>query len=158
MKAVGNKKYTARELAEQFGCTVKTVHEHAKKHFGYGENGVTRIFDEAQVTVLLESIKQSKPDNPTLTNLSKGLQGTETTMNLDLQIALAERAEKEAAQRSKDLWKRKALEQEIRAMRAESLLQERETGLEMYQRIAESAGLVMSDRDDIENTYRRRMV
>jgi AraC-like DNA-binding protein len=155
MKAVGNKKYTARELAEQFGCSVKTIHNHANKLFGVGVNGIVRKFDEAQTTLILESIKGVKSQNDTL---KVDLQGTETTMSLDLQIALAERAEKEAAQRSRDLWKRKALEQEIRAMRAEALLQEREAGLEMYQRIAESAGLVMSDRDDIENTYRRRMV
>jgi hypothetical protein len=45
------------------------------------------------------------------------------------------------------LWKRKALEQEARAMRVESLLKERESGLEVGQRIAE--GLVVSDRGDL---------
>jgi regulator of replication initiation timing len=36
------------------------------------------------------------------------------------------------------------------------LLDSRTTGLETIQRIAEAGGLVLSDRDDIESTYRRR--
>jgi transposase-like protein len=35
------------------------------------------------------------------------------------------------------------------------LLEERTKGLEFYQRIAESSGLVKSDRDDLIDTYRR---
>jgi predicted nuclease with TOPRIM domain len=36
------------------------------------------------------------------------------------------------------------------------LLDSRAAGLETYQRMAEAGGLVLSDRDDVEATYRRR--
>jgi hypothetical protein len=88
-------------------------------------------------------------------NLAFEMQGTETEMSLDLQLALTER-------KAHELWKRKALEQEGRAVRAEqqllatqALLAERETGLEMIQRIAEAGGLLVSDREDLLATYRR---
>jgi hypothetical protein len=60
MKAISGKWYTARELAATFGCTVNTIVRHANKLFGESQNGVTRLFDEAQATLLLESIKTVK--------------------------------------------------------------------------------------------------
>jgi transcriptional antiterminator len=152
MKALSGKKFTAKKLAEQFGCTDKTVRNHANRLFGGAKNGVAREFDEAQVTAILESIKadtdKGRPVGDSK-DLEKVLLGTETAMSLDLEIALIER-------KAKELWKRKALEQEARAMRAESLLVDRTSGLEAYQRIAESAGLTISDREDIVALYKRR--
>jgi AmiR/NasT family two-component response regulator len=40
--------------------------------------------------------------------------------------------------------------------RLQWLLEKRSKGMETIQRIAEAGGLLMSDRDDIEATYRRR--
>jgi DNA-binding transcriptional MerR regulator len=57
MKKIGEKKYTARELAEQFGCDKDTIHHHAVKLFGPGESRKIRYFDEAQVTAILDHIK-----------------------------------------------------------------------------------------------------
>ncbi|MDR3302928.1 MAG: hypothetical protein LBS86_00780 [Treponema sp.] len=57
MKAVSGKRYTARELAAQFGCDERTVQRHGNKLFGVAQNGVAREFDEAQVTAILESVK-----------------------------------------------------------------------------------------------------
>jgi DNA-binding transcriptional MerR regulator len=159
VKALSGRKYTAKALAERFGCDVKTIHNHANALFGKAENGKRREFDEAQTTAVLERIKSVKSQNQTL---KVDLQGTETALSLDLQIALAEREAKELAIKAKELWKRKALDQEARAAQAEyrlsvtrELLDKRETGLEAYQRIAESAGLVLSDRDDLYSAYRR---
>jgi DNA-binding transcriptional MerR regulator len=163
MKALRVKKYTARELAAQFGCSLSTIHAHATKIFGAGKNGKRREFDEAQVTAILESIKTQQADNPTARTLQMDLEGTETPLTLDLQIALAEKAEKELAQKTRDLWKRKALAEKARADSAElelckerTLRGARESGLEFYQRAAESAGLVLSDKDDLYSAYRGR--
>ena len=161
---------SARELASQFGCTAKTVHNHANKLFGKAQNGVARTFDEAQVTMLLESVKASGFNsrgnqhraNEEVETLKAGLQGIETELTLDLQIALAEKAEKEAAQKSRDLWKRKAKQNEARAVKADAVLGrltvEHKDVLKanaQLWRIAESAGAITSDREDMLALYRR---
>jgi hypothetical protein len=95
----------------------------------------------------------------------------ETELTLDLQLAYAEKTAKELERKAKDLWRKKAEQNEARAVKAEAaygrevldhaatreLLSERETGLGFYQRIAESAGLAMSDRDDIAALYGRAL-
>jgi hypothetical protein len=60
MKTTSGKQYTARDLATTFGCSVNTITNHANKLFGKGKKGVTRCFDEARATLLLESIKTVK--------------------------------------------------------------------------------------------------
>ena len=104
--------------------------------------------------MILESMKQPVSSG-TVGNLQFQITGTETSQSLDFQLALVER-------KAHELWKRKALEQEGRAVRAEqqllatqTLFAERETGLEMTQRIAEAGGLLVSDREDLLATYRR---
>jgi flagellar motor switch/type III secretory pathway protein FliN len=170
MKTINEKKYTARELAVQFGCAVKTVHNHANKLFGKAQNGVVRTFDEAQVTILLESVKASGFNsrgnqhraNEEVETLKAGLQGTETELTLDLQIALAERAEKEAAQKSRDLWKRKAEQNEARAVKVEAELGRLaveykdvlKANTQLFD-IAVSSGTLTSDREDMLALYRR---
>jgi transposase len=165
-KAVSGKNYTAKELAERFGCDTDTVTKHANALFGRGAGrGKTRYFDEAQTTAILEHIKDAIGTGRKIADSEtseKVIGSTETALSLDLQIALAEREAKELAIKAKELWKRKALDQEARAAQAEyrlsvtrELLDHRETGLEAYQRIAESAGLVLTDRDDLYSAYRR---
>jgi hypothetical protein len=64
MKRISGRKFTAKQLAEQFGCSVQTISSHAVKLFGAAptDNGkaVARLFDEAQVTIILESIKSQE--------------------------------------------------------------------------------------------------
>jgi hypothetical protein len=170
MKTISGKKYTARELAERFGCTARTIQNHANKLFGKEQNGIKRGFDEAQVTVLLESLKVSSAHdkgNQYRSGEEKergkaGLLGIETELTLDLQIALAEKAEKEAAQKSRDLWKKKAEREEARAVKAEATLGrltvEHKDALEantVLWKIAEAGGLITSDREDMLALYRR---
>jgi DNA-binding transcriptional MerR regulator len=82
MKAISDKKYTARELAAQFGCSAKTIANHANKLFGKNAKGVRRYFDEAQVTLILESIK------------SVAQAGGRQTSKTDFKVDLRERAAK----------------------------------------------------------------
>ena len=118
---------------------------------------VYRFPSEAQVTVIVEAMKQKAVNGVgEAAKLASVLQGTETTQSLDFQLALIER-------KAHELWKRKALEQEGRAVRAEqqlqatqNLLDRRTEGLSVIQRIAEAGGCLMSDRDDLLLPYRRR--
>jgi DNA-binding transcriptional MerR regulator len=122
MEALIGKMYTTRELAARFGCSVSTIHKHANKLFGKTRGGSTRYFDGEQVTLLLERIKNSKSDNPTLNKVREGLQGVETELTLDLQIAMAEKAATMAEKSAKELWKRKAEHEEAQAVKAEAAL------------------------------------
>ena len=70
MKTISEKKYTARELAAQFGCSVETIRRHTTKLFGEAQNGVARTFDEVQVTMLLESLKNVKQAGGRITSTS----------------------------------------------------------------------------------------
>jgi hypothetical protein len=157
MKTISEKWYTARELAATFGCSVNTIHNHANKLFGKGRNGVTRHFDEAQTTTLLESIKKSVAERrgAESVDLERSVQGVETELTLDLQIAIAEKA-------AKELWKRKAEQSEARAVKAEAALgrlaMEHQDTLKANTQlwsIAESAGALTTDREDMLALYRR---
>jgi hypothetical protein len=157
MKTISGKQYTARELAARFGCTAKTITNHANKLFGKGKKGVTRSFDEARVTLLLESIKKSVAERrgSESVDLERSVQGVETGLTLDLQIAVAEKA-------AKELWKRKAEQNEARAVKAEAALgrltMEHQDTLKANTQlwsIAESAGAITTDREDTLALYRR---
>jgi hypothetical protein len=64
---VKNQGMTARELAAQFGCTVRTVLSHAKRIFpGKMRNGVKTYFDERETTLILDSVKSVRSQNETL--------------------------------------------------------------------------------------------
>jgi len=163
MKQAIDRRMTVREAAKVLGCNPETVKRHIRELWpNLMQNGVTTYLNEAHITVLLEKIKQGQAyahnvSGGDVAAYKSGIAGIETSQSLDLQLALV-------ARKAHELWKRKALEQEARAVRAElelittkSLLTERETGLSTYQRIAESGGLVLSDRDDLTSAYRGRM-
>jgi hypothetical protein len=155
--------FTAQQLADQFSCSVKTIHNHANFLFGSLEKGFkkARLFNEGQTTAILEHIKKTTEKGRPVGDdkaIEKVLQTQETAQSLDFQLAIIER-------RAHELWKRKALEQESRAVAAEqklqateNLLASREEGLSIIQRIAESEGRLISDRDDLIATYRRRNI
>jgi di/tripeptidase len=146
-------KFTAKQLADRYGCDKDTSHRHANVLFGPGEERKTRYFNEKQATAILESIKKPTSSGRKSTAELKSAV-IETAQSLDFQLAIIER-------QAHELWKRKALEQEQRAISAEqqlqatqTLLTEGETGLEVIRRIAEARGLVMTDRDDMASAYR----
>jgi transposase len=159
MKAVSGKKYTARELAAQFGCDERTVQRHGNKMFGEAQNGVARLFDEAQATAILEAVKGGQPNQTTSTATCRGM---ETELTLELQIALAEKEVREASEKAALLWKRKASENEARAVKAEAALGRLSmehhdviTANTQLFDIATAAGALTSDREDMLSTYRR---
>ena len=157
-----DKRMTVREVAGQLKCTPEAVKKHIRKIYpDLLQNGKPTYLNETQVTVVLESMKQGQAyahhvSGGDVAAYNSGIIGTETGQSLDFQLALVER-------KAHELWKRKAVEQEERAIQAErelqatkNLLTERETGLSMIQRIAESGGLMLSDRDDMLTLYRGR--
>jgi hypothetical protein len=148
MKAINGKGYTARDLAGQYRCDVRTIQRIGNELFGCSKPRVARYFDEAQATLILARL-QNPATAGRQASTATVVAGIETEMTLDMELALIEK-------KAKELWKRKALEQEARAMRAESLLEDRTSGLSAYQRIAESAGLAVSDREDMLALYQRR--
>jgi hypothetical protein len=159
MKKISGKKFTAKELAAQFGCSVKATHSHANKLYGPAKNGVTRFFDEAQVTAILEDIKNGKSSGGVAikgkASVKDNLHSMETELTPVLEMANAVEQirggyEKILALKNAEVVR---LNRELNVER--TLRKERETGLETYQRIAESAGLTMSDRDDIAAMYGR---
>jgi hypothetical protein len=76
---------TVKELARQFGCDIHTITNHANRLFpGKIRNGVKTFFDEKEVTLILESIKQSQENQ---TTLKGSLQGTETSLTPALKLA-----------------------------------------------------------------------
>jgi DNA-binding transcriptional MerR regulator len=166
-KAVSGKRYTARELADQFRCSVKTVHNHANALFGPVEKGFkkARLFDEAQATAILESIKASTETGRPVGNsktIEKVLQTQETPLSPILQLKILQEQmsriyEAEIARlKSEKAGLEAAYGREVLDHKAtKALLDDREIGLEVYQRIAEVGGLIASDREDVLNTYRR---
>ena len=151
---------TLREFSESTGVSLRTVQERAQAA-GFSRHGKRTELTKMQVTALLETIKTSKTggtyhkrtDGSSVRNVTHSL---ETPLTLDFQLALIERQARELNQKAAALWKQKALEQEARAAIAERLLSERESGLAFFQRAAEKAGAVMSDRDDLLSLYGRR--
>ena len=84
------KKMTTKEVAESLSCTVKTVLENAKKCLPNKvfENGKPTEWSEAEVTVLLDYMKEhsNRPDLP----LQPVVKATETSLTPDLVIFKAE--------------------------------------------------------------------
>ena len=152
----GDKRMTLKEVAGATGAAYSTVAAYAQKA-GWTQNGKQTLLDERQVTLIVEAMKEKAFNGVgEASKLTSVLEGIETSQSLDLQLALVER-------KAHELWKRKALEQEARAVKAElellsaeRLLADRTTGLSTYQRIAEAGGFALSDRDDVLGTYGRR--
>ena len=154
---------TTAEVCNALGCDKTTLMRNWREIETVATNataktvkhGKSTYWTEAEVTLLLEKMK-TPVSSGKKSKQQRSVAGTETSQSLDLQLAVIER-------KAHELWKRKALEQEERAVRAErqllmaqELLIERESGLSTYQRIAEAGSLVMSDRDDVLATYGRQ--
>jgi hypothetical protein len=94
---------TTKEVANQLGCAVMTILNHAKRVLPNKviENGKPAQWNEAEVTVLLESIKHahSGGENNAGETLKTSLEGVETSMTPALKLmrltALIENAHKE---------------------------------------------------------------
>jgi len=164
----GDRRMTLKEVAEATGASYSTVAAYAQRA-GWTQNGKITLLNEAQVTVILEAMKaketgagfHKKETGSTFHNV---IEGVETAHSRAVRIAVLTQKQREIDQQIQA-----ELQAEIVELRAknkslannlqatENLLTERETGLSTYQRIAESRGLVLSDRDDLTSAYRGRM-
>ena len=74
------KKMTTKEVAESLGCAVKTVLENAKKCLPNKvfENGKTTEWNEAEITILIEQMKSSRPNQNSFTAAVKAVSTTMT--------------------------------------------------------------------------------
>jgi hypothetical protein len=124
-------------------------------------HGKTTCLTELQITVILESMKKSNESFQNRTG-NAGVPSAETAMTTEYRLALIYKQDAELMKEAS------ALEHTLR-LKAEAELRETErrlgseviahdrtrSGLSMYQRIAEAAGLVKTDREDVLDTYRR---
>ena len=98
------KKMTTKEVAESLGCTVKTVLENAKKCLPNKvfENGKTTEWNEAEITILIEQMKSSRPNQNSFTAAVKAVSTTMTpALKLKKAMELAEEAYQEELARIK---------------------------------------------------------
>jgi phage antirepressor YoqD-like protein len=134
MSELADKRMTAREVAEALGCNPETVRGHVRALFPeLMENGKTTYLNEAQVTVVLERMKEtakhydSSGRNATYNN---SLQVAETPQSRALRIDLLHRQIEAEMQAEID-------EQRARAERAESKLAIAEPKAEAYDGLVE---------------------
>jgi transposase len=141
----GDKRMTVREVAQVLGVSARVVQLTTKRLFPeIIRNGVPTYLNETQVTAI--KLKLESHHN---------LEGTfEAYTRLEKQLYIA-KALQLAYEEIQDL-EAENLRVKSELSKAQWLLEKRTTGLETIQRIAEAGGLVMSDRDDILDTYRRR--
>lgn len=140
----GYKRMTLMQVAEATGASYSTVAAYARKA-GWTENGKRTLLTEEQATIVLEAMKRG---NNNQHDLPSSLQGIDTAKSRALRIDLLHRQIEAEMQGEIDELKFKLTE-------TRQLLERRTAGLETIQRIAEAGGLVMSDRDDVLDTYRR---
>lgn len=156
-----------KEVADATGAAYSTIAAYAQKA-GWTQNGKQTLLNEAQVTMILETMKaketgagfHKKESGSTFHNV---IEGVETAQSRAVRIAVLAQKQKEI-----DRQIQAELEAEIGDLRAENkalasklqisdrLLTDRTTGLSTYQRIAEAGGLALSDLDDVLGTYGRR--
>jgi hypothetical protein len=160
-------KMTLKEVAEATGAAYSTVAAYAQKS-GWTQNGKLTLLDERQVTLIIEAMKIPIASGRKSSLLFQ-TEGVETGLSKELRLA---QVYKEAAALEREL-KEEALRenQTLRAKNEEltsclskevmdhnntkKLLERQKYGTSAYQRIAESAGLVLTDREDMLSTYRR---
>jgi hypothetical protein len=170
MTKLGDKRMTLRQVAQATGASYRTVAAYAQKA-GWTENGKLTLLTEEQATIIVEAMKDSdtgaamhRRGKTTLRNVMQAektptfhnaIEGIETEFSDILQIKLLDEEQRRLQERKEALYKKRITTLEAENVGLQQLLDARTAGLETIQRIAEAGGLVMSDRDDIEATYRR---
>ncbi|MDR1252925.1 MAG: hypothetical protein LBK62_12315 [Treponema sp.] len=152
----GDRRMTLRQVAAATGASYSTVAAYAKKA-GWTENGKLTLLTEEQVTVILEAIKRGHAGGPNNVagTLRTSLEGTETALTPALKLAELAELIKRSYEQIDEIKTAEIARLNTDLAATRQLLDYRTAGLETIQRIAEAGGLVMSDRDDIEATYRR---
>jgi hypothetical protein len=134
---------TTAEIAGALGVSADKIKRSAKELFPSRiENGKATYWTEAEATAIKYNLRKN----------AQVMQAPKTRLEKELIIRQAMVLQQEIIN---DLEKENAgLKKELTGTLL--LLDARTEGLQMIQRIAEASGLVMSDRDDTEATYRRR--
>jgi DNA-binding Lrp family transcriptional regulator len=159
---------TIREVAEVLGVAHDKITRKVRELFPeLMQNGITTYLNEAQVTaVKLAITSQLAAMVPTQNcvgqenEMTTKVVSAKTRLEKALIIQQAMRLQGELIQELKAENNRLAAAygREVLDHKAtKNLLGERETGLESIQRIAESGGLVLSDRDDLLSAYGGRV-
>jgi transposase len=159
---------TLAQIAGITGAAYSTVAAYAQKA-GWTENGKQTLLDERQAAIIVEAMKGTGGQGQSKT-FQENLEGIETTQSRAVRLAVLAKRQQEI-----DKQIQAELNAEIAELKAENtrlaaaygrevldhnadkaLLSERETGLETIQRIAEAGGLLLSDKEDMAMTYRRK--
>jgi DNA-binding Lrp family transcriptional regulator len=157
MSRQNDNRITVRVAARQLGCNPETVKAHIRKLFpSLLQNGKVTYLNEEQITVILEHMKQPVSSG-SVNNLQSQIVGIDTSKSRVFRVDLLHRQiEAEMLTEIDEL--RQSLAATTKTLtETRELLEYRTAGLETIQRIAEARGLMISDRDDIEATYRRRV-
>jgi hypothetical protein len=150
---VGRGLFSASDLAKQLGCDIRTITNHANRLFpGKIRNGVKTLYNDREATLILESIKRGQENQ---TTLKGSLQGVETALTPALKLAELTELIKRSYEQIDEIKTAEIARLNADLAATQQLLEYRTAGLATIQRIAEAGGLIMSDRDDIEATYRR---
>jgi DNA-binding Lrp family transcriptional regulator len=165
----GEKRMTVKEVAEQLSCSCETVKKHIRKLFpNLMKERATTYLTEEQVTVVLERMKVSNSHFNNRTDNAR-VASSETAMSDEFRLAMLYKQDAEIMRQAAELERKLHIKTKTKLLKTETRLRETEcrlgqeviahdrtkNGLATYQRIAESAGLVKSDRDDVLDTYRR---
>ena len=141
---------TVRELAEVLGVSRQSIYRAMEKAgiSDLSKNGQATHLNEPQATAVKMNLRKT----------AKVLETPKTRLEKAMLIQQALRLQDELIQELKDENARleAAFGREVLDHRGtRAVLSERTAGLETVQRIAEAGGLLVSDREDLLNTYRR---
>jgi cell division septum initiation protein DivIVA len=149
------KKMTVREIAEQLGCSVDTIQRHANKLFGSADNGVTRYFNDVQATMIVERVK-SVNNNQYMTSARAAEVSTPYSAALKAkELSTSLHSTNEKAQAALVLFAdaMSALQSENETLKGK--VENLSGQLQVRNEELISAGLALSDREDIAALYGR---
>jgi hypothetical protein len=146
---------TLKEVAAATGAKYRTVARYAHEA-GWTHTGILTRLDEVQVTLMTEAMK-APVSSGTKAHLASQLQGVETSMSRELRLAEHYKA---AAALERELKEDALHENHLLAMRNDALIAgnaDLMRGLGHAQMLLENSGRIMSDRDDINAMYGRKL-
>ncbi|GHU32567.1 hypothetical protein FACS1894172_09430 [Spirochaetia bacterium] len=162
MNALSGETWTAKQLAERFNVTSATINNHARVLFGKVPSGHHRHFDEAQVTMILESIKNATSDDPRVTKRKEVLSSLETELTPVLQLKMLAEQKEKLHQQEIEIYraenarlKAEAAEKDKRIATQALKLDDLHWEHRVDNRVIEALGGMRSDRDDIDSMYGR---
>jgi transcriptional antiterminator len=152
------KTMTVKEVAEQLRCTPEAVKNHIRELFPrLMENGKPTYLNEAQVTIILEKMRQPVSSG-TVANLQSQIVGIEAPQSRALRIDLLHRQIE--AEMETEIAELKTEVKTLAFERDEARIQYEMTHEDLRHANSklEVVGLHLSDRDDMESLYLKQWV